>query len=103
MVLIPMFFYLLIILLTTPITSIKIGTSTKYLFYGFISIILVDFFHNFFPSFFNPVFFDIELIDKDIDTIFYLCFIQIGFIEEFSKFITGLLSISISNFFFIKL
>lgn len=91
MVLVPMFFYLLIIMLTTPVTSIKISTSTKYLFYGFTSIILVDFFHDIFPSFFRPILFDIEIINKEIDTIFYFCFVQIGFIEEFCKFITFIL------------
>jgi len=88
LVLIPTFFYLLIILFTTPVSSIKISTSLKYLFYGCASVLLVDIFQEKLPDFFKPYSSDIVLISKDIDSIIYLCFLQIGFVEEFCKFLT---------------
>jgi len=91
MVLIPMFFYLIIILVTTPVSSIKLSTSFKYLFYGCSSVILVDLSHGIFPNFFKPFFPTFNIISEEIDTVFYLCYFQIGFVEEFSKFISFIL------------
>jgi RsiW-degrading membrane proteinase PrsW (M82 family) len=98
LVLIPTFFYLFIVWLMIPKT-IKFKGIFYYLLFGMSSIVLIRIIHNTIPGFFLPHSSSLIFINHKIDFFLYLSIIQIGLIEEISKFFSFII---IKKFLVIK-
>lgn len=91
--LLPAVLYILVIYVTTPYKKINLKTAFVYLFIGFMSVGFLKYFWMVFPEWHN-IAENLTGSDPRLDpfTYFhYLYFIQVAFIEEFSKLMIFLL------------